>query len=198
MKYLFICLRFENDANIKYDKSMSVKKINTHHGFTIVELLIVIVVVAILAAISIVAYTGVQSRARQSIVQAELSDAKKKLTLYKVDQGNYPTTNASLTQADLRISSPSNYENRAGYSNYYYCVDVANNKFAIGARTAGSDMKSYYVTTGEGVGVYPGLITLSETCARLGLPGTTSADGAYVSSGLSTTGAVSSWLKVGN
>ena len=39
-------------------------------GFTIVELLIVIVVIAILAAISIVAYNGIQ--ARQMIVKYEL------------------------------------------------------------------------------------------------------------------------------
>ena len=36
----------------------------TKSGFTIVELLIVIVVIGILAAITIVAYNGIQSRAR--------------------------------------------------------------------------------------------------------------------------------------
>jgi prepilin-type N-terminal cleavage/methylation domain-containing protein len=44
-----------------------------HYGFTIVELLIVIVVIAILAAISIVAYTGIQNRANDAALQ---SDAK--------------------------------------------------------------------------------------------------------------------------
>ena len=37
-------------------------------GFTIVELLIVIVVIAILAAITIVAFNGIQERARASAV----------------------------------------------------------------------------------------------------------------------------------
>ena len=44
-------------------------------GFTIVELLIVIVVIAILAAITIVAYTGIQDRATQSSLQSSAKQA---------------------------------------------------------------------------------------------------------------------------
>ena len=46
-------------------------------AFTIVELLIVIVVIAILAAITIVAYNGIQDRARASAASAALSSAVK-------------------------------------------------------------------------------------------------------------------------
>ncbi|MDB5165339.1 MAG: Fimbrial protein, partial [Candidatus Saccharibacteria bacterium] len=42
-------------------------------GFTIVELLIVIVVIGILAAITIVAYNGIQNRARVSSVNSALT-----------------------------------------------------------------------------------------------------------------------------
>ena len=59
-------------------------------GFTIVELLIVIVVIAILAAISIVAYTGIQQRARDSKRQSDMKSVEKVLELYHVDKGGYP------------------------------------------------------------------------------------------------------------
>jgi len=59
-------------------------------GFTIVELLIVIVVIAILAAISIVAYNGIQQRGRDSNRQSGLANIQKALELYYVDNGQYP------------------------------------------------------------------------------------------------------------
>ena len=59
-------------------------------GFTIVELLIVIVVIAILAAITIVAFNGVQQRARDTERKTELSQIAKLLDLYKIDKGGYP------------------------------------------------------------------------------------------------------------
>ena len=55
-------------------------------GFTIVELLIVIVVIAILAAISVVAYTGVQDRARQSKVRSDIAQLTRAIVLARESQ----------------------------------------------------------------------------------------------------------------
>ncbi len=60
-------------------------------GFTIVELLIVIVVIAILAAITIVAYNGIQNRAKASAAQQAVSQANKKIMAFAIDNtDSYP------------------------------------------------------------------------------------------------------------
>lgn len=61
-------------------------------GFTIVELLIVIVIIAILAAITIVAYNGIKDRAQVSVAKSDLSALGKQTELFKIDNGDsYPT-----------------------------------------------------------------------------------------------------------
>lgn len=79
-------------------------------GFTIVELLIVIVVIAILAAITIVAYTGIQERAQQSAKTSTLSQWKTQSELYKVEHNiecpeNYAFVygNATLGTTDFCV-----------------------------------------------------------------------------------------------
>lgn len=66
-------------------------------GFTIVELLIVIVVIGILAAITIVAYNGIQDRARDSKRQQDTDSIIKALNLYLVDNNTFPNTGGSTS-----------------------------------------------------------------------------------------------------
>ncbi len=60
------------------------------NGFTIVELLIVIVVIAILAAISIVAYNGIQARAKTSSAKTLAGSIVKKAEVFNSLNGFYP------------------------------------------------------------------------------------------------------------
>ena len=70
-------------------------------GFTIVELLIVIVVIAILAAISIVAYNGIQERARFAKIQSELNSYVKGLSSIVIKDGAYPVSGGSCMDGTI-------------------------------------------------------------------------------------------------
>ena len=61
-------------------------------GFTIVELLIVIVVIGILAGLVVVAYNGLRARAEASGIKVETSNFVKALELQKADTGTFPAT----------------------------------------------------------------------------------------------------------
>ena len=59
-------------------------------GFTIVELLIVIVVIAILAAVSIAAYTNIQQRAKNAVIINAAGQSLKMIKAYIAENGDYP------------------------------------------------------------------------------------------------------------
>ena len=81
--------------NYAYEKVgfMNVKtKRYRDRGFTIVELLVVIVVIGILAAITIVSYSGIASKAIVANLQSDLTNDSKQLRLYNVEHGYYPSS----------------------------------------------------------------------------------------------------------
>lgn len=61
-------------------------------GFTIVELLIVIVVIAILAAVTVVGYSGIQSQAKNTTFLAAMDAYEKAMRLYYAAYGTFPST----------------------------------------------------------------------------------------------------------
>ncbi len=89
-------------------------------GFTIVELLIVIVVIAILAAISVVAYTGVQTRARASAIASDLKATEKAFNAYKAvtSAGSWWAEADAALLAGGGATLPSLISNNAEFRNF--------------------------------------------------------------------------------
>ena len=73
----------------------SIKYSSKQQAFTIVELLIVIVVIAILATISIAAYTNIQQRARNTAIINAVSQTIRAIQAYTAQEGTYPMTASS-------------------------------------------------------------------------------------------------------
>lgn len=91
--------------------SMNMNRINNtrnRQGFTIVELLIVIVVIGILAAITIVAYNGIQNKARATTVVSGIKSVEKAFTLFAADQGKSTWWRDTGATDPIYVGSPAN------------------------------------------------------------------------------------------
>ena len=107
-------------------------------GFTIVELLIVIVVIAILAAISVVAYNGIRQRAIESSLAADISNANKLLGIYHANNSLYPATNACPASVSSAIClTPS------GGASFNYTANSARTGYSLTVTNSGTSMISY-------------------------------------------------------
>lgn len=64
------------------------KQVRHLGGFTIVELLIVVVIIAILAAVTVVAYNGVRDRANDSKIRSDIAQLKKAILMARASSGD--------------------------------------------------------------------------------------------------------------
>ena len=94
-------------------------------GFTIVELLIVIIVIGILASISVVAYRGSQERAQYAKAQTDLKNINDALTVYKAQNGRYPESYSVagnffgfVYSYDRSNSNPANWTTNTTFMNF--------------------------------------------------------------------------------
>lgn len=135
-----------------------VTKNNLQTGFTIVELLIVIVVIGILASITVVAYNGFQNRAYDTTVRSDLKNTATSLELYRIQHDVYPAGTTQLTDMattdgiTIKLTK-SAYGN--GFSsnihNFVYCRLAASGptEFALVASSKSGTIFKYLSSTGQ-------------------------------------------------
>jgi general secretion pathway protein G len=66
------------------------------NGFTLIELMIVVIIIAALAAMVAPNLMNRADEAKEKIAQGDLSSIGTALKLYKLDTGSYPTTEQGL------------------------------------------------------------------------------------------------------
>ncbi len=117
-------------------------------GFTIVELLVVIVVIAILAAITIVSYSAVTNNAKKQATASDAMTVASALNRYKADKGVYP--------ADIDTLKAAGYLNTSTQSSFQYRYTASTNSFCITASVNGASSFVKSGTTAAKEGGCPG------------------------------------------
>jgi type II secretion system protein G len=73
------------------------RRLRNQKGFTLIELMIVVAIIGILAAIAIPLYANVQARARVAKVQADLRTVASAVSMYQAHTGSLPNAMTDLT-----------------------------------------------------------------------------------------------------
>ena len=101
---------------------------NQEHGFTLIELMIVVAVIAILAAIAMPSYNSYKIRANRVEVQTELMQLAQRLQSYKAMNHSY--RNATLAGIGGSSTFP---QNSQSLYNISLAIDASNQAYTLSA-----------------------------------------------------------------
>jgi prepilin-type N-terminal cleavage/methylation domain-containing protein len=122
---------------------------NHQRGFTIVELLIVVVVIAILAAITIVSYNGISNRAKESAAQVNAAQVGKKVAQATITNAETAPADkaAFLTATGFTETDGTTYDYITSTDQKSFCVTTTKQGITYSySSTSGSALKGRCVT----------------------------------------------------
>ena len=141
------------------------------HGFTIVELLIVIVVIGILAALVITTFTGIQQKARNTERTTDIKALHGQVEAYYAQNGKYPTL-ANMNDDTWRTTNMKGLDKEA-------LKDPKGTTYVL-ADAPASDAYSYAVTASDG----SACDNTTKDCAQYTLTATYEGGGTFSKSNL--------------
>jgi general secretion pathway protein G len=93
------------------------RKFRSQDGFTLIEIMVVILIIGLLALMVVPRLRGVADRAKRTKAQADIQELKQALDRYYLDNGSYPTSDQGLQALVTPPTGgrvPTNYE-QGGY-----------------------------------------------------------------------------------
>ncbi|MBP6880544.1 prepilin-type N-terminal cleavage/methylation domain-containing protein [Candidatus Saccharibacteria bacterium] len=127
---------------------MRVGRAKHQSGFTIIELLIVIVVIGILAALVLTAYGNIHGKAQASVTKNIVQQYTKALLAYKVDNGHYPT-NDDLDQNEV-AALPENVIGGA-------CLGTGYSQYCASSNAPATELQSFHELMKPYIGTVPNI-----------------------------------------
>ena len=121
---------------------------HAHRGFTLVEILVVVVILGILATMVVPQFLEASIRAKSSSMLAQVQTVRKALEVYRTEHGNeYPT----LAQMWTNLTIQTDAAGDAGGTLGPYLLKVPNNPFSNGSAIAADNSADwqYDETTGQ-------------------------------------------------
>lgn len=101
---------------------------NQAKGFTIVEVMVIVVVVAILAAITVVSYSAVTENAKKKTAETDAQGTAVYLNKYKSENGGYP---AALEEATSLPKSEAIFDYQYSAADDTYCLTASIKQIAV-------------------------------------------------------------------
>jgi general secretion pathway protein G len=139
----------------------SYRRSSARKGFTLVEILIVVIILGILAAIVIPQFTNASTSARQSNLASQDQTIKSQISLYSLQHNDIPpalanlfTDLTSVSDANGNLSGASGFNSAASFGPYLQAIPTnpltnSTTVVALGTATAATTGWYYNAATGE-------------------------------------------------
>jgi len=86
----------EPEAVIEFELAKKEKVMRNHKGFTLIEVLLVVVILGVMVMLAVPRLTGRGEKAKITLARVGIETIGSALKLYELDNGNFPTTNQGL------------------------------------------------------------------------------------------------------